>query len=95
MSIRNLFIILIAIVIFGTVPMHSYTGMFPGDEGGIQMLEGLVPSNQTKESLLRTPWLAKATRKCNKKFLGKFTSMEKGTLLPLTKQMWHFHGLEK
>jgi len=59
--------------------VHRYTGMFLGEEGGIQMLEGLLPSNQTKESLLRTPWLAKATRKFNKKFLGKFTSMEKGT----------------
>jgi hypothetical protein len=62
-----LLIILIANVIFGAVPVHSYTGMFPGEEGGIQMLAGLVPSNQTKVSLSRTPWLAKVTRKIQQK----------------------------
>ncbi len=38
-------------------------GVFPKNEGGMQVLEGLAPSSQTAGSLLRTPWLAKSARR--------------------------------
>ncbi len=37
-------------------------GVFPGKEGGIQVLAGLAPCSQTVGSLLRTHWSAKMFR---------------------------------
>ncbi len=38
-------------------------GTFPVKDGWIQVLAGLAPSSQTVQSLLRTPWQEKPTRK--------------------------------
>ncbi len=42
---------------------HGCVGMFPGKEGGIQVLAGLAPSYKTVGSLLWTPHLASPTVK--------------------------------
>jgi hypothetical protein len=47
----------------GLSKLHCYAGAFSAKEGGIEVLDGLTPSNQTIVSLFRIPWPAKPTRK--------------------------------
>jgi hypothetical protein len=46
--------------IFWVGMSHGYAGMFPGKEGGIQVLAVLAPFSQTIGSLFRTPAACKA-----------------------------------
>jgi hypothetical protein len=55
-------------------------GMFPGKEGGIQVLAGVAPSSQTVGSYLRTSLAGKSIQKnSTKREYSEFTSMEKCT----------------
>jgi hypothetical protein len=56
--------------------LHGCAGAFPGEEGRMQVLEGLAPSNQMLGSLLRTP----DQKILAKREIGKFTSLQHLTM---------------
>ncbi len=58
-TIYWLFFIYLQMYFLGVGMPRSSMGVFPKNEGGMQVLEGLAPSSQTAGSLLRIPWLAK------------------------------------
>ncbi len=48
---------------FGVGKLFSYTGTFPGKEGGMQVLAGLAQFSQTVRTVLRTLLGGKASQK--------------------------------